>query len=121
MQLRRIVVCVMSAGILASAACTHPATSVDTASAARAAPVQPPKMLPGPPPRFTSPGRMDAIIEVLVKADGSPDMTTLRITGSVSGNAWSDLRSWIAQSLFTPARQNGIAVAAMMKMELRSQ
>ena len=121
MRVRLMAVCVVSAGVLVSTGCAHNGTSADTSSAPKEAPIRPPKILPGPPMRITSPGRVDATVSVLVRADGTPDMSTFRVTGLVSQSTWADLRSWIAQSLFEPARQAGIPVPATAKMELRSQ
>jgi hypothetical protein len=118
MQLRRLVVSVVSAVILASAACAHPSTSADTSIAPKAAAIQPPKMLRGDMPRLRSPGKFDAKIEVLISANGEPDMTTLQITGSMGGDVRSELRDWIHQSQFEPARQGGLAVPAVFKMGL---
>lgn len=118
MQLRRLVIPALAVGILASSGCAHPATSADATETPKAARIQPPRMLRGDNPRLRSPGRVDAKIEVIVRADGQPDMTTLMITGSMSGGVRSELREWIQQSQFEPARQGGIAVPALFKMGL---
>lgn len=121
MRARRVVVSVVSAGIFGMAACAHPPSSGDTVAAPKAAPIQSPRMLPGAPPRISSPGRFNARMEVLIRADGSPDMTTFQIIGSMSAGTTADLRSWIAQSLFAPAKQAGVAVPAVFKLEMRTQ
>jgi hypothetical protein len=118
MLLRRLVIPALSVGILASAACAHQATSADATEAPKAARIQPPKMLRGAVPRLRTPGKFDAKIEVMIRADGQPEMTTLVITGSMSGEIRSELRDWIQDSQFEPARQGGLAVPAVFKMSM---
>ena len=60
-------------------------------------------------------------IEVLVQADGTPDMRTLKVSGQGAGSAHAAVESWIRDSMFKPGTRNGVAEAMVMKMDIASQ
>ena len=70
-------------------------------------------MLPGDPPKGT--GFEDMLIEVMIDAEGHPDMQTLRITGKTTIPGRESLTQWVRESKYTPARQDGQPVAAMFR------
>jgi hypothetical protein len=73
----------------------------------------------GSPPSMREEVRLH--IEVLIGADGTPDMRTLKVSGKGAGMAHAAIESWIQDSMFTPGKRNGVPVAAVMKMDLESK
>ena len=96
----------------ACAGATHGATG-------NAGKITPPvQMRPGSPPEIRE--AVDLRIEVLIAADGQPDLTTLKVTGKGSGNNHAAIEDWIRNSTFKPAMQDGHPVPAVFKMSLKS-
>lgn len=82
--------------------------------------VTPPTRLRGDAgPEFT--GEVRLHIEVLVNADGTPDIRTLKVSGVGAGASHAAIESWIRDSRFRPGTRNGVPVPAVMKMELQSK
>ena len=48
---------------------------------------------------------------VMILADGTPDLASLRLSGVMSTNK-ANVERWIAQTIFRPATQAGMPVAA---------
>ena len=82
--------------------------------------ISPPEHLRGgPPPQIRE--EVDLRIEVLVNADGQPDLRTLKVSGRGSGSAHAAIEDWIRSSSFKPAMQNGHPVAAVFRTGLKSR
>jgi hypothetical protein len=82
--------------------------------------ITPPEQLrTGPSPQIRE--EVDLRIEVLVDADGQPDMKTLKVTGKGAGSSHAAIEDWIQSSTFKPAMQNGHPVAAVFRSGLKSR
>lgn len=109
------------AALMAAAGC---ASGSGGASAKGSTRVQPPELLTRTrpdlvPPRTTSAsGRPTTVVElsVLVNADGTPDMNTLKITGAGAADNRGAVTQWVQGLRFKPARRNGEAVAGTFTM-----
>jgi hypothetical protein len=116
---------IASAALLAVAACAsapkeQPSGEVSTRA------VEPPQMNRGSPmpeirvPISTS-GRatVRVDIEVMVDAQGQPDMNTFKAVGVVDN--MDAIRRWIANSSFRPAQLDGRSVPGLFKMKLEAR
>jgi hypothetical protein len=113
-RLRRAALAVL---VLLAACSANPAPGGTTA-------VTPPERIGGDHPDFqdirpSGDSRTDVV--VMVDADGRPDMSTLRITGSGAPTYRDALTSWIERSNFKPARLNGAPVRAEYRTKLEVQ
>ena len=54
-------------------------------------------------------------LEVLIDADGRPDMSTFRVTGQGAAENRDALATWIQQSTFTPAARGGVVVPGVYR------
>lgn len=82
--------------------------------------ITPPQRLrAGPPPEIRE--QVDIRIEVLIDAEGQPDLKTLRVTGLGSGSARSAIEEWIRSSTFKPAMQDGHPVSAPIQLGLKTE
>lgn len=57
--------------------------------------------------------------EVLIDAEGRPDMSTFKVTGFGAAENRDAFASWIQQSTFSPARRGGIAVPGVYRGSLQ--
>jgi hypothetical protein len=71
-------------------------------------------------PTGRTPSEVDITYEIQIRADGSPDFSTLKIMGKGSSEIRNSLVEWIGASTFEAARKNGIAVTSLFKGGLRS-
>src|SRR5690606_14880106 len=101
------------------------AMGADGGSATASARIEPPRLLRGNPPELRLPpgsvNRPDPLritIEVLVAANGEPDMRTLRVTGRGASENREAIASWIRSAAFQPARQAGEPVAAVYRTSI---
>jgi hypothetical protein len=108
----RVVVSVLVALLapLLAAACAH---RPDTSAAAPRGRVDPPTMQRGAAPEVR--GEVTASYEVMVDATGRADVSTLRLSGTLSSSDRVAVERWIADARFTPARLNGHPVAGLYK------
>jgi len=103
--------------LLVSAACAS--KSGTAASAATSSKIIPPERLRGgPPPEIRE--AVDLRIEVLIDADGQPDLRTLKVTGKGSGSHRGAIEDWVRTSVFKPAIQDGQPVAGLFHIGLKS-
>jgi hypothetical protein len=59
-------------------------------------------------------------IEVLVAADGRPDLRTLRLVGG-GATVRTAVEQWLAASTFEPARQGDVPVDAVYRTQIRTR
>lgn len=71
-----------------------------------------------PPPRRGEREQVDFRVEVLIDADGRPDLETLRITGRGSFENKERVREWLRLAAFLAARKNGVPVAAPIRLRI---
>jgi hypothetical protein len=64
---------------------------------------------------------LDAMIRVTIDSDGTPDMNTLVITGTVGSDGRAALQRWIASAQFNQARQDKQPAAGVFTTRLRSR
>jgi len=112
----------MVAALMAAAAC---ASSTGGTSGNRAARVEPPVPLGRTFPELVAPrslrpsssGRPTTIVElsVLVNADGTPDMSTLKIAGPGAAENRDGITRWVQGLRFKPAQQAGQPVPGTYK------
>jgi hypothetical protein len=103
-----------------SAACASAPHGDGTTSTASKAHITPPVLLrAGSSPEIREEVRL--AIEVLIDADGNPDMRTLKVTGKGAGSAHAAIEDWIRGSAFTPGKRNGVAVSAVYKTGLETK
>lgn len=110
---------------LGSAGCAR-AKAPESAAAAPAERVEPPRMLQrGAPPELRiysipasgrAPIRLQ--IEVLVDSRGQPDMKTLKVTGVGAAENREAIERWIGQALFRPAQRGGQPVPGIYRAGL---
>lgn len=101
-------------------ACAHPSTSGST-SAPRAERVIPPKIRSAGPLQFrVPPGGLDVQIEVPVSENGIADASGMHAMGRLPGDTRRDIEQWLLQATFEPARQGGVPVRGIFKMNLRT-
>lgn len=71
--------------------------------------------------RRSSTGRaIDVRIEVMIDADGRPDLNTLLVTGHGAAENRGVLSEWIRMSTFRPGELDGRRVAALYKTTVRA-
>lgn len=98
----------------------------DPAPPAAQAVVEPPQINRGTSPQLRVPvsysGRapVRVEIEVMITADGQPDMRTFRATGLGADVNRDALFTWIEGSSFRPARVEGRAVPGLFRMRLEA-
>ena len=103
-------------------ACAHPARSEATMS--NALPVRPPRLKPGLGPftmRSPPSSGFTAHVEIPVDAEGRPDALRIRVTGTIPSHTLEDLIRWLQEAEFEPARQVGVPVDGVYKMELQAR
>jgi ABC-type phosphate transport system substrate-binding protein len=82
--------------------------------------ITPPQQLrAGPRPEIRE--EVDLRYEVLVDAEGQPDMSTLKVTGKGSSSVRGAIEEWIRSSVFKPGMQDGHPVAALYKGGIKSR
>jgi hypothetical protein len=82
--------------------------------------ITPPQQLrAGPPPEIRE--VVDLRYEVMVDAQGQPDLSTLKVTGKGSGTARNAIEDWIRNSTFKPGMLNGQPVPALYKGGLKTR
>jgi hypothetical protein len=101
---------------LVSAACA----STSQGAAKKAERITPPQQLRGgPPPEIRE--VVDIRYEVLVNADGQPDLRTLKVTGKGAGSVRTAIEDWIRNSMFKPAMQDGLPVAGLYRGGIKTR
>ena len=60
-------------------------------------------------------------IEVMIDADGRPDMKTFKVTGFGAAENQDALARWIEQSSFQPARSGGQPVPGLYQAKLEAR
>lgn len=103
---------------LSVACASAPRAETSSAAQTRDQFTPPVRLRDGMPPNFRGEARLS--IQVMIGADGVPDMRTLRVSGTGAGDAHAAIEEWVRTSAFEPARRNGVPVAALMKMTLQS-
>jgi hypothetical protein len=63
--------------------------------------------------------RPQGTIEIPVNASGIPDVFGMRFIGTFDDLTRQDLSDWIGQSMFAPAKRNGLPAAGVFKMTFR--
>jgi hypothetical protein len=58
---------------------------------------------------------------VMVEANGQPDMSTLRVTGTGASDYRQAIVEWVERNSFEPGRSNGVAVRAEYQTSLRTK
>jgi hypothetical protein len=58
-------------------------------------------------------------VEVMVDANGVPDMSTFRATGSAGAENRGTLMQWISEAKFEPGRRDGVPVASLFRTTIR--
>jgi hypothetical protein len=106
--------------LLFSVGCASAHAADGTTSSATKDHVTPPvRLRAGPAPELREEVRL--MIEVLIDADGNPDMRTLKVSGKGAGSAHAAIEDWIRTSVFAPAKRNGVAVPAVYKTGLQTR
>jgi hypothetical protein len=96
--------------VVASTACA----SSSQGTANKAGKITPPQQSRAvQPPEIRE--EVDIRYQVLIDAEGQPDLATLKVTGKGSGSARNAIEDWIRNSTFKPAMQDGHPVAALYK------
>jgi hypothetical protein len=111
--------------LTASMACASAAKDPASATAAKVM-VEPPQINRGNAPQLRvpvsysgrAPVRVD--IEVMINADGQPDMQTFKATGLGADINRDALFTWIEGSSFRPARVEGRSVPGLFRMRLEA-
>jgi hypothetical protein len=60
-------------------------------------------------------------VQVLIPADGRPDMSTFKITGFGAGENENALRQWMEGAVFKPAHRGTEAVDALNEAKLEAR
>jgi hypothetical protein len=102
-------------------ACCLVAPSCASSGAPKRPHVNPPEMLgrtrPDLVPVAVTPNaaRPTSVVQlqVVVNADGTPDMSTLKLTGPGAESNRASLTSWVQSARFKAATQDGVPVSAM--------
>lgn len=72
--------------------------------------------------RFSAPSRrFDFRIEVPIDEQGRADVTGMRVMGNMPNTTREDIASWLSRATFYPARQDGVPVRGVFKMQLRNR
>jgi hypothetical protein len=114
---RLLAVClaVMVAG---SPGCASQSASADRAP--KPGKIIPPRIHPAGGLRFeTNVMKFDYLIEVPIDERGQPDISGMRIMGNMPPRTREDIAEWIGRATFDPARQDGVPVRGVFKMNLR--
>jgi hypothetical protein len=112
--------------LLASFACASAPQDPAAAPVADAAAIDPPQISRGNAPQLRIPAsysgrapvRVD--IQVMVDAEGRPDMRTFKATGLGADINRDALYTWIESSSFRPARVDGRLVPGLFRMRLEA-
>lgn len=120
--LHRRVACLL---LLASAACASAPSAGSTADGATARASAPKRRSTLAHPELTFPrgstGELRVDIAVMVDPNGTPDMSTLKLTGNVLSDNREAVARWISQSTFDPAVANGVPVRAEYRTSIRAK
>lgn len=101
--------------VVAAAACA----SASQGGTSKPGKITPPQQLrAGPRPEIRE--VVDLRYEVLIDAEGQPDLATLKVMGKGSGSARAAIEDWIRNSTFKPAMQNGHPVPALYRGGIKS-
>jgi hypothetical protein len=104
----------LALALVFSVACASaPRADATTSSASKDHVTPPVRLTTGTAPLIREEVRVT--IEVLVDADGNPDMRTLKVMGKGAGSAHAAIEDWIRGSAFTPGKRNGVAVPAVYR------
>ena len=94
--------------------------SASQGAANTAGKITPPQQLrAGPRPEIRE--EVDLRYEVMIDAQGQPDLSTLKVTGKGSGSARTAIEDWIRNSTFKPGMLNGQPVPALYKGGIKSR
>jgi len=103
------------AALVTSAACASTSQHVSNTSGK----ITPPQQLrAGPHPEIRE--VVDIRYEVLIDAEGQPDLKTLKVTGKGSGSNHDAIEDWLRNSMFSPAMQDGHPVAGVYRGGLKT-
>lgn len=81
-----------------------------------------PKIKPAGPLRFTADRRFrEFSIEVSVDETGRADVAGMRVIGDLPQITRDDIAAWLSASTFEPARQGGVPVRGVFKMQMRAR
>jgi hypothetical protein len=106
----------LSVALAICAACA----SASQGTANQAGKITPPQQLrAGPRPEIRE--EVDLRYEVMIDAQGQPDLSTLKVTGKGSGSARTAIEDWIRNSTFKPGMLNGQPVPALYKGGIKSR
>ena len=101
-----------------SAGCAHQSASAN--GAPKPGKIIPPRIHPAGNLRFeTNTMKFDYLIEVPIDEQGRPDIRGMRVMGNMPARTREDLAEGIARATFDPARQDGVPVRGVFKMNLR--
>jgi hypothetical protein len=78
----------------------------------------PPIMVAGPSPTQGPPTLLS--IDVEVDENGSPDMSTFRISGPAASENRDRLADWMQRQRFAPATKEGVPIRSHFKMRLKT-
>lgn len=110
-------------GLLAAALATTVATTLAacaTRGTGASSHVTPPVALERLPYDDFDRGGSEFTIEVMVDSLGRADPRTLRVVGTVGTNTRTAIERWAGYARFTPAKQDGHAVAALYHTQIKS-
>lgn len=108
--------------VFLAAGCAHPGASAKNAIADQSSIEVPPRMLPTGAPlrlRSTSSRPFRGTVEIPVDVNGRPDEYSIRVIGNMNELTKRDLREWLAQTTFVPAKRDGVPVPGVFKMTFR--
>jgi hypothetical protein len=116
----RVSTLVLVLALVLSVGCASAPRADGTTTSATKDHVTPPvRLRAGPSPELREEVRLT--IEVLIDAEGIPDLRTLKVTGKGAGSAHAAIEDWIRTSAFTPGKRNGVAVPAVYKTGLQTR
>ena len=102
--------------LAASAAC---ASSSPSGAKTKSGITPPQQLRAGPYPEIRE--VVDLRYEVMIDAEGQPDISTLKVTGKGASAARGPIEDWIRSSVFKPATQNGQPIAGLYKGGIKSR
>ena len=71
-------------------------------------------------PSGRRPTPVDVNYEIVIRADGSPDFSTLKILGKGALEMKNAITDWIGASAFEPSKVNGVPVMSLFKGGIKS-
>jgi hypothetical protein len=117
-MIARLLSICLALAMTTSAGCAHTSSSAD--SAPKPGKIIPPRIHPAGGLRFeTNVMKFDYLIEVPIDERGQPDISGMRIMGNMPPRTREDIAEWIGRATFDPARQDGVPVRGVFKMNLR--